>query len=191
MIENQTEEKRIQFSLDIDKIINVEMKSTVKHYVDKYSKTFERKLGLTKDDLVNDIREQVWKALLTHQENREAGLKTYVTTIIKNRFLVLLDRSNLKKHNSVDYYPNTASLSDVGKEHLETEETGETILEMRQEYVKHLVTLTKLERVIYQDLVLGFTLNEMVRKNKMSLSDVITSIKKIDDSLKKIRSKNE
>lgn len=190
-MKEQSVAEKAQSNLDIEHLLNNVVHRQVADYLDKFGATIERKLGLTEDDLMNDMREQVWKGLLTHKGNGLANLKTYLNTIIKNRFLLLYNRSTLKKYNSVDYYADAFSATGVGKEYAETEETGETLFEKRQEFMKNLVMLSTRDREIFKDLILGFNLSEMVERNKMHLSEVIGSIKRIDETVRKQRLSEE
>lgn len=186
MIEQPAAEKA-QSSTDIEHLLTNVVHRQIADYMDKFGATIERRLGLTEDDLMNDMREQIWKGLLTHKTSGDANLKTYLNTIIKNRFLVLYDRSTLRKYNSVEYYADAFSATGASKEYSETEETGETLLERRQEFIRDLVTLSEKDRTIFKDLILGFNLNEMVKRNKMQLTEVIGAIKRIDETIRKRR----
>lgn len=187
----QTQKERHQHSIDIQHIMENVVNVTSSIYIQRYGAMFERKLGLTEDDLMNDIREQVWKGLLTHKKDGDANLKTYINTIIKNRFLVLYDRSLTTKYNSLDYYADAFSATGVNKDFVETEENGESLLEKRQEFMKDLVLLSEKDRIVFKDLILGFNLNEMVKRNKMPLTEIVGSIKRIDEVIRKRRANQE
>lgn len=190
MIDQPANEK-VQSSLDIEHLLNNVVHRQIADYLDKFGATIERKLGLTEDDLMNDMREQIWKGLLTHKKSGQANLKTYLNTIIKNRFLVLYDRSTLRKYNSVEYYADAFSATGVNKEFSETEETGESLLQKRQEFMRDLVVLSDRDRSIFRDLILGFNLNEMVKRNKAPITEVVGAIKRIDDIIRKRRLNTE
>lgn len=161
-----------------------DLKTTLKYHIGKYGKTFERKLGLTRDDLMNDMREQVWKGILTHSPSGGANLKTWLNKLISNRFLVLLKRSTIQKHNSIDYYGDVFSTTGIDENHLMTEETGETIFEKRQVIMQELESLSHEDKFIYADLILGRSIDEMVHLRKMQRMQVISAISRIDDLIK-------
>lgn len=187
----QTAEQRTQYSNDIEHLLDRVVNVTVSIYTDKFGATLERKLGLTEDDLRNDMREQIWKGLLSHDKNGQANLKTYLNTIIKNRFLVLYDRSTLRKYNSIDYYADAFSATGVTSDYTETDETSESLFEKRQEFMRDLIILSEKDRTVFKDLILGFSLSEMVKRNNMPLNEVIGAIKRIDDTVRNRRLSSE
>lgn len=182
---NQSESESQKASLDIESLIKKELRETVSTYLSKYGKTLDQKLGLTRDDLMNDIREQVWKGLLTHNPKGRANLKTYLNTLIKNRFGVLFKRSKIKKNNMVNYYADVYSTTGIEEEHLITEETGETVFMRRQLIMQDLNYLSPQDRMVYQELVLGNRLEEMVKSLKLQRHLVIGSINRIDEMLRR------
>lgn len=180
-MKEQSAEERTQSSLDIEHLLNNVVNKQVADYMDKFGDTIERKLGMTEDDLLNDMREQIWKGLLTHKKSGQANLKTYLNTIIKNRFLLLYNRSTLKKYNSVDYYAAPHGASGIDSEYTETEETGETLMEKRQEFMRNLVLLSNRDREVLKDLALGYGLDEMVERTGLSRVEVTSSINRIEE----------
>jgi DNA-directed RNA polymerase specialized sigma24 family protein len=184
-MKNQPAVEKQQASIDIEHLLTNVVHRQIADYMDKFSATIERKLGLTKDDLLNDMREQIWKGLLTHKKDGAANLKTYLNTLIKNRFLVLYDRSTLRKYNSVDYYADAFSASTANKEFLETEETGETLFARRQECMRDIGTLSKKDQKILGDLYLGFNIGELMKRNNMLRTEVTAAIKRIDSIIMK------
>ena len=164
--------------------MEADLSQTVSVYLAKYSKTLESKLGLTKDDLLNDIREQVWKGLLTYSSKGGASVKTYLNNLIKNRFIVLFKRSKIKKNNMVQYYGDLYASSSIDDEYLITEETGETVFLQRQIIGYEHTLLEDLDRNVYEDLIVGRTLDEMSKRHKQPRSAIKKSIDKIDNLLK-------
>jgi molybdopterin converting factor small subunit len=177
---SQSQQQNAAAGEKIQALLEGELKSTVKYLIAKYGKTFERKLGLSKDDLMNDVREQIWKSLLTHKPSGKANLKTYANNVINNRFKVLLKRSTIPKYNKIDYYGDVFSTAGIDQEHLVTEETGETIFEKRQVILQELDALTDPEKYVYVDLIQGRGIDEIVTLRKMNRVQVIGTIKKID-----------
>jgi DNA-directed RNA polymerase specialized sigma24 family protein len=181
---NQSAEENLKASHDIERLLTKDLKDTVKHYVQKYGKTLERKLGLTKDDLLNDMREQIWKGLLTHNPNGRANLKTYLNKLITNRFGVLYKRSTIQKYNTIQYYADVFTTSGIDEESLITEETGETVFERRQIVMQDQARLSKTDRLIYESLILGRNLEEMTQVHKLPRSMVIRAINRIDTMIR-------
>jgi DNA-directed RNA polymerase specialized sigma24 family protein len=184
-MQSQSATANAKHSVDIEHLIDTELKDTVAYFIGKYGKTCENKLGLTRDDLLNDIREQVWKGLLTHDKDKRANLKTYLNRLIKNRFGVLLTRSTIPKYSNVDYFADVYTSTGIDEEHLITEDTGETVFERRQIIMQDMATLGPQDRWIYGDLLLGRSLDEMVNAHKLPRVKVIASINRIDDMIKR------
>lgn len=183
----QTPDQRAKNSIDIEKLLQNDLKATIESLYSKYGEAFDHKLGMSKDDIINDMRIQIWKGLLNFKPERNVRLKTYLDNLVKNRFNTFRRRASLKKYNSVDYFKNVFNQDGVTQEHFQTEETGETILERRQELMGDLVLLTDTERKVLSDLILGFTLDEMVKRNALQLREVIACINRIDSRLKERR----
>jgi DNA-directed RNA polymerase specialized sigma24 family protein len=177
--ENQVSSQRIEY------LINNDLKQTVRTYLSRYSKTLEQKLGLTRDDLINDIREQIWKGLITHDPNKKANLKTYLNHLIKNRFGVLFQRSKIQKNNMINYYADFFCSEDSSNEAILTEENGETIFMRRQAMMQNQALLSNKDRLIYEDLQLGLSLEEMCQAHKMSRIEVTASIHRILELVKR------
>lgn len=183
----QTPQERISNSVEIERLLQNELKTTIESIYNRNSMVFNHKLGMTKDDILNDMRMQVWKGLLTFKPELKIKLSTYLDNIIKNRFNTFRRRASLKKYNSLDYFKTLISHDGVDQEHFITEETGETILERRQELMKDLVSLTEKETKVMADLMVGFTLHEMARRNSITTNELVGIINKIDTTIRKRR----
>jgi DNA-directed RNA polymerase specialized sigma24 family protein len=180
---SQTPAQNKEANVKIEELLNGQLKSTVKHFISKYGKTFERRLGYTRDDMMNDMREQIWKGLLTHKPESGANIKTYLNTLIRNRVLVLLKRSKIKKHSSVDYYSDVFASVSVDDEHKMTEENGETLLQKRQDFMltelEHSVLTTE-EQGVYAELLLGRGIDEIMKTKGLQRVVVTAAILRID-----------
>ena len=176
----QSEKQNQKSSIDIEYLLLNDLRPTVETYIAQYGKTLDAKLGLTEDDLINDMREQIWKGLLTFNPKGAANLKTYLCTLIKNRFIVLFKRSKIRKNNMVQYYASVFE-SPADEECFLTEDTGEAAFMQRQIIKSDQMHLKGLDLLIYQDLLLGRTLLEMCKLHNASRIDVIASINKIND----------
>lgn len=162
-----------------------ELRETVATYLKKYSVTLDQKLGLTRDDLLNDIREQVWKGILTHNPAGRANRKTYLNTLIKNRFGVLFKRSKITKNNMVNYYSDVFSTTGIEEEYLVTEETGETIFMRRQMIKDDLKRLAPEDRLVYGELLLGNRLEEIMKNLGLTRPAATGAIMRIDEMTRK------
>ena len=166
-------------AVQIEALLNNELRDTVKYYVNKYGDTFERRLGLMADDLVNDMREQIWKGILTFKKRGAANFKTYLNNIIKNRFLVLLKRSSIKKNSSVDYFADVFAASGIDRAYVEAEDTSETLLQRRQELQADLAGLPESYGKILADLLAGYSLADMEKRHDMTRPEVTTAVNAI------------
>jgi len=90
------------------------------------------------------------------------------------------------KYNCIDYYGDVfASTGVKDDESLITNETGEVIFERRQIIMQDKARLGPIDSMIYGDLLLGRTLDEMVEVNKLPRIKVIAAINRIDDMIKR------
>lgn len=184
------------------------MKNDLKEFINvnirKYGTTFKNKLGLSTDDLLADVREQVWKGLVTHNPNMKAKVTTWVYKLIDNRFKLLYRRSRITKFNSIDYYPTWTDCPGLDSVYLTTDETSEDLVSKR-EAMAHVVaelnslpdktraskTRRKHELSVYGFLMKGLSISEMQMKpfersqNKivseyfLSRMEIVRIIKKI------------
>lgn len=175
----QTPEQNAQAGYDIESLLRNEMSSTMSFYLNKYGMNIERRLGLTKDDLENDAREQIWKGLLTYSPCGGANLKTYLNNLLRNRFNTLLERSRKKKNNMVDYYSDAWSTPGIDPEHTETDETPETIMAERETLINLSYQLNGLELAIHGDIMFGRNIAEMEKRHKASRVAISAAIQKI------------
>lgn len=183
----QTEEQKQNLSIEIEALLITALKPVISYNMNKFGPLLERKLGLAPEDLLNDIREQVWKGLITWKAGL-ANKKTYLNNLIEKRFLTLLRRSTLKKHNSLDYYASPQNLETVAEQDsVVTTETGETLYERRQEMMNDLKALTGEERTVYQDLLRGCGIADMVAKHAMPRVQVVKIINSISARLSERR----
>lgn len=166
------------------------MADTIAFHIRKYGATFEEKLGLSQDDLVNDAREQIWKGLLSHDINGAANLKTFLSFILMNRFRDLARKASLPKYNSVQYYADVFLVSASEEGAMLTEETGESIYEARQQLAIYLTLLTEVDREIYTYLLQGYSLAEMVQahnkahpKSPVTRVSIIAGINRVQDAV--------
>lgn len=164
----------------IEELMQVGLKKIIDQFVGKYADTFNNKLGMTEEDLLNDMREQIWKGLLTWNKAGKTKLSTYLICLIKNRFNTLLDKSTVGMRSRMDYYSDVFSSVIEGSDGSETQDTGEALFLHRQEIMRDRDSLEPAEREIYMDLLMGYSIAEMMTKHDLSRMEVITSIKSIN-----------
>lgn len=160
--------------------MEVEYRDAIASYLKKYGQAFERRLGLTRDDILNDIREQIWKGLVTYDPSRKANKRTYLNNVLKNRMGVLLKRTSIKKYNSVDYYADVWGTPGIDPEYQETQETPESIFAHRELLMKINFYLSPFDRLVNADLIEGRGLEEMEAIHQVPRSEIIGSIKRIE-----------
>lgn len=156
------------------------MANTINYFSRKYGKALSRSLGMEKEDIENDMREQIWKGLLTHKKSGKANLKTYLNTLITNRFNTLLERSGKRKYNAVEYHAQVFDTAGVDNEYTETDETPESLLIVREEMMQDHFKLSGIERKVYIDIKLGASLQEMEKRHGITREQLITIVKRID-----------
>lgn len=178
MLAQSVEQNQVS-SGQIEEWMQGELASTIRHFIRKYGGTLERKLGLSKEDLENEIRLEIWKGLLTF-DPKKAKLKTYFDRLIKNRFHTLYVRSELGKNNMVDYYADVFGIDRMQESDYITYDTAETFLEHRETVMQGLVDLTDLEFAIVQDIVAGENLQTMSKKHNVRIPTLIGIIGTID-----------
>ncbi len=179
---SQTAEQKAELNLSIKHVMETLVPDKIEMHLAQCGDTLERKLGLMKDDLVNEIREQVWKALITWRPDGGANLKTYVKGIIDKRFIVLLKKSRGIKFNFIEHHADV--FAGVVEETV-TEETAETVFERRHEFMKHLACLGERDRRVLMGLVQGYLVTELIEHTGMSRVEVIRAVNRIDLLIKK------
>lgn len=178
---SQTAEQNALAGLEIERLLKSrEIGGSVDHYWKKYGQTIERRLGFQKDDIMNLMREEIWKGLITFRSNGKANIITYLNTLIRNRFNTLLDRTRKMKFSSVEYFGNVWSAPGVTEEMVETSHTPEALLVLRESVLQEHFALTDFERLIYADLMYGRNLREMVQKHKAPTLNVVAAVLRID-----------
>lgn len=176
----QNNQQKIEASELIEFWMKGELAPTVRYFLRKYGATFERKLGLAKEDLENEIRLEVWKGLLSYNKSK-SKMKTYMNRLIKNRVLTLYSRSELGKNNMIDYFADVFATERVSEEDKMTFDNAEAILERRETMMEGLLGLDNdLEFNIVRDLISGENLATMERKYKVTRVELVAVIVKID-----------
>ncbi len=160
--------------------MTVEYKEAISGYLKKYGQNFDRKLGMTKDDVLSEIREGIWKGLATYDPTKRANKRTYLNNIIKNRMGVLLQRCSIRKYNSVDYFADVWTQEGIDREYTTTDETPESIFSRRELLMKVNFALSAFDRAVNVDLQEGRGLEEMEHIHQVPRSEIIGSIRRIE-----------
>lgn len=186
---SQTPEQLAVLNEEIPRIMDTVVKNDIAYWINHCGKKIERRLGLNSDDLVSRIREEVWKALLTHKPGPgQANIKTWVKKLIENRFNALMRQTKLKKYNSTEYFANVFTSGEVDQSQFIGEETGETFFERRHAFAKALGALDKSDQALLRALATGEDIKDIMAKTKQKRSEVINRINKMDELLKQSRS---
>lgn len=154
-----------------------ELKSTIDHNLHKYGVTIERRMGLMRDDLLAEVRECIWKGIVTFKKTGDANFKTYINSCVNNRFKTLARLSQTKKATSLDYYDDV--YDSVGVMESYTLDTGEIAFERKQKFEKYLNALSGFERTVLSKMIVGSTLSEIEDKTKAPRSKVIAAVKNV------------
>ena len=156
-----------------------DLKNLIDFNIRRYKRTFDSKLGMDENDIKADIMFQVWKGIVTHKKNKKANLKTYVSTLISNRFKLLAKKSSAKKFSIITYM-DSPSDKFMSTEDSDSFESCETLFDKRELMLKNLSNLSELEKKVMLDLIKGYNLGQMVERNGMNLPTLISAIKKIE-----------
>jgi hypothetical protein len=176
----QSPQDNARLSIEIKHWMEVEYKEAIASYIRKYGQIFERRLGMTRDDMLNDFREQIWKGLVTYDPAKKANKRTYLNNVMKNRIGVLLRRTSITKYNSIDYYADIWSTPGVESENLETNDTPESIFAYREILMKVNYSLSAFDKLVNADLIEGRSLEEMEKRHRVPRSEIIGAIKRIE-----------
>lgn len=176
----QTKEQNRKNSLKIDEFMTKDLKNLIDYNFMKYKNCFDTKLGMSESDIKSDIMFQIWKGIATHDKTKKANLKTYVSTLITNRFKLLAKKSSAKKYSIIsyiDFLGQECARYEDNEEH----ENSESLFEKREDMLLNIKEfLNDFERAILNDLFLGLNLDTMVKKHRCALVEVIQAIKKIE-----------
>ncbi len=179
---SQTAEQREVTGDEIERTLreNQRVKTTIKHFLKKYGNQFNNKLGLTEDDLMSEVRQEIWKGMLTWKKAGKANVSTYLNALISYRFQELLDMSLAKKRR-VDYYADVFRSVSIDPQQTETHDTGESLFEHRQEIMSDCNALDNpAEQEIYLDLLTGFSIAEMMSRHSLTRVEVVAAVKAIN-----------
>lgn len=157
----------------------------MKAYLKKYRAIFERKLGMNDDDILNDLREEVWKALLTFRPEAGVKLTTYVNKLIHNRIYELYKKCTLKKHSHLDYFSDVFSIKTTNNEEFQTDETPQTIFEVRERWKQKLADRSHVDQLVISGVLSGMDLTAMEKKFQIDRVTLTRSIKEIAEFVEK------
>jgi DNA-directed RNA polymerase specialized sigma24 family protein len=190
----QTPAQKAALSIEIEQLIAGELKATISHFIRKYEDRLTYKLGIDRDDLMNDIRMQIWKGLISWSPDKKAKRYTYLSSIIEKRFRTLIRQAGTVKFSSISYYadPFTSKAREISEESTTTYESGEELLSRRQEQMQDYCAIDDVEPAnaeeekararklaIYQDLLQGAKISEMTKKHGVSRTEVVRLVNEI------------
>lgn len=164
--------------------MNNELKSTIDFNLIKYGPLIERRKGLDRGDLLSEVRECIWKGLVTFKSNGTANIKTYLNHCVNNRFKTLARLSQTRKATSLDYHENVYETAGVSEE--ATYDNGESHYASVEQSERTLVELPAFERMIFGDILQGRTLEEIGTNHTLPRSKVITAVKHIHSVISRL-----
>lgn len=180
----QTPAQNAANSVEIERLLRTELKDTIKFWVKKYSNTFLQRLGMSRADIMNDMREQIWKGLLTYDRSKGANVKTYMNHCIENRFKTLADKADTNKFKNLTHYADVYASTGTEEDYV-THDTPETVFEQRETIMIELSRLAlEDERKVYVHLILGDGLDAMEKSTGLPRPVIVGMIKRIDAMLK-------
>lgn len=182
---SQTPEQNALNGVEIERLLRTELKDTIKFWTKKYSNTFLQRLGMSKADIMNDMREQIWKGLLTYDRSKGANIKTYMNHCIENRFKTLADKADTNKFKNLTHYADVYASTGTEDDYV-THETPEAVFEQRETIMVELRRLIhEDERRIYVHLMLGDGFEAMQASTSLPKYEIVGMIKRIDGLLKR------
>ena len=180
LMKAQTPEQNAANSIEIERLLRNELKDTISFWTKKFANSFVKRLGLTRADLMNDMREQIWKGLLTYDKSKGANVKTYMNHIIENRFKTLADRCETPKFKNVTHFADVYASTGLDVLMI-TEETPEAIFEQREDFMISLSRLNQFEsdRTVLLHLAMGHGLGEMEKATGLTRVVITGAIQRI------------
>lgn len=179
-------------SIEIERLLRNELKDTISFWTKKFANTFARHLGLTRADIMNEMRERIWKGLLTYDKSKGANVKTYMNRIIENRFKELAKRCEAPKYKNLTHFADVYASTGFDA-HLVSEDTPESVFEQREELMIRLASLNQFEsdRVVLMHLAMGHGLDDMEEATGLSRPIIVGAVKRIDAMLRLRRAEQD
>lgn len=180
----QTREQNDSSSVEIERLLRTDLRETIAFWMKKYAKTLQKRLGMTRADIMNDMREQIWKGLLTYDRSKGANVKTYMNHCIENRFKTLGERAETAKFKNVVHYADVYASTGTEEDYV-THDTPESVLEDRETIMQELARFTlESDRRIYVHLMLGDGFEDMEKTTGLPRPAIVGTIKRILAMLK-------
>lgn len=174
-------------SRDIAEIFKTAVKPTIDYYMSKYAAIIENRIGMTADDVTNEMNVEIWKAVLSYCPNKKANIKTYTKRLVKNRFKSLLRQSKLKKYNSLTYFSNVFESPGVDPNSFVDESTGESFFEKRNEFHKTMSYLSEPDRIILSGLMEGHDFGKLAELTGKPVIEITAALNRICHVQQKLR----
>ena len=177
---NQTEDQNRKSSEDIERLMRDPLRTHIEVWLANALWLIEGHLGFTADDLHNEIRIEIWKALLSYDPSK-SSIKTYCKRVIDNMFVSFLRQCSIPKYRSLEYMddPDPSNLAAAEARNMVTEDTGETFYQRRQELQRDLMFLDQVDSRLLQALVEGKTLGEMRKETGKTRVEIIHDLNRI------------
>ena len=70
-----------------------------------YKNAINDKLGVTPEDIINELRAKAWAAQADWRRDGQANLRTYMNTVVRNHMLVLAKQIGFDKYAKIEFQP--------------------------------------------------------------------------------------
>lgn len=180
---NQVSEKRkYELGLLIEELMKDSMKFIVWKYVYNYREAVYQTFGWDDDDLLQFIREQLWKGVATFDPSKNFKIETYCSSILYKQFANLSKQCQTNKHSlSKLYCPEEL----FDSEETTVEETPEDWLNYAQKFRVLWDSLDEQEtKILARYLAKGESATKMAESTGYKKTEVIRILKDLKERLK-------
>ena len=149
-------------------------KNYILHNSDKLLPGASSVLGFSRDDITQEARIIIWKALNTYRYDKNAKKDTYIMLLLNNFFINLYKKINSEKSKTKKFVALEAHYYD-GEEHMTS--VWEYYQDLFLDFESMFTTIEK--KILFYHLEDNKTLAEMSRAIGVTKRELISSIKSI------------
>ncbi len=177
-----TDKEKYEIGIEMERLINNELSYIVNRHINSYKKAACDTFGWDRDDLLQYVRESVWKGLATFDRSLGYKVETYICSILSRSFFNLSKKCKTKKHSMTKMF--------CPDELFETEEmmfhdTGEDWVRYGQSFGVLLGNMeVKEQKIMVLYLVHGKDITEMSEELKIKRTEVVRNIKTLKQKIK-------
>lgn len=179
---NLSTEESNKIGLEVERLIKDEMSYIVNDYISKYRHACADTFGWDRDDLMQHIRESLWRGVATFNPNYGYKIETYLSSILKKSFLNLSRKCKTKKHSLTKLYC-PEDLYESGE--MIFNETGEDWVRYSQNFSVIVGKMnSKEQKIMVRYLVYNETVEKIAKSTKFKKTEIVRCLKSIKATLK-------